>query len=121
MQSMRSERSYQRGMSRMDDAMHSSTGRIARVAIGGGLLGLGIGKGGRTGALTTLIGLEPLLAGLFNFSLLSFFSGRGSAYETAEEPEMRSRMGSGSRPAVQSHTEANVGVESGNVETSIGT
>jgi hypothetical protein len=115
-------------MDRVDDAMHSNSGRIARVAIGGGLLGLGIGKGGRMGALMSLIGLEPLLAGLFNFSLLDILSGgstRGgytddSEFERPSSSDIESRVGMGSRTGTQSHTEQNVGVESGNTETSIG-
>lgn len=128
MQSTRSSRPFGTEMGRVDDAMHSNSGRIARVAIGGGLLGLGIGRGGRIGALMSLVGMEPLLAGIFNFSLFDFLSGgstRGeypsdSEIESRSSSEIKSRVGMGSYTGTQSHTEHNVGVESGNTETSIG-
>ena len=121
MQSTRSTRPFGTEVGRVDDAMHSNSGRIARVAIGGGLLGLGIGRGGRIGALMSLVGMEPLLAGIFNFSLLDFLSEGSNRDEYPGRSEIESRMGMGSYTGTQSHTEHNVGVEGGNTETSIGT
>ena len=85
MQSMR--RGYTPGseINRVDEAVHSSSGRIARVAIGGALMGMGIGRGGPMGGLMVLVGLEPLLAGMLNFSLFSTVSGLVTGGESAVE------------------------------------
>ncbi len=67
----------------VSDFVVSDLGRMVRVGIGSALVGIGIGRGGVIGGLISAAGLEPLLAGLFNFSLLSMLSGmviRGDQY-----------------------------------------
>ncbi len=97
MQSMRSGRTPVSEFDRVDMAVHSDTGRISRVAIGGALVGLGIGRGGLPGALVCLVGLEPLLAGIFNFSLIGMVRdmfGPGEDYSQSTHYDETSPIGS---------------------------
>lgn len=50
--------------------MRSSGGRLLRVLAGAALIGVGIGAiGGAAGIVVAVIGIVPLLAGIFNFCL----------------------------------------------------
>lgn len=50
--------------------MRSSSGRLLRVLAGGALIAVGLGAiGGPAGIVVAVIGVVPLLAGVFNFCL----------------------------------------------------
>jgi hypothetical protein len=52
--------------------MNSTTGRIVRIVAGIALIAWGLlGLGGATGMVVAVIGLAPLLAGLFDFCLFA--------------------------------------------------
>ena len=52
--------------------MASSTGRIVRIAAGLALIAWGlVGLGGTTGTIVAVVGLVPLLAGLFDFCVFA--------------------------------------------------
>ena len=52
--------------------MNSTTGRIVRIVAGIALIAWGLlGLGGSTGMVVAVIGLAPLLAGLFDFCLFA--------------------------------------------------
>jgi len=52
--------------------MASSTGRLVRIVAGLALVAWGwFGLGGMTGTIVTIIGLVPLVAGLFDFCVLA--------------------------------------------------
>ena len=94
MQSMRGGNPSTTEVNRMDEAIHSNTGRIARVAIGGALVGLGVGRGGVLGGMVSLVGLEPLLAGVFNFSLVSMITGMFQQTSYSDPSTYRHETGS---------------------------
>ena len=101
MQSMRSG-SATSEVNRVDEAIHSNSGRVARVAIGGALVGLGIGRGGLIGGLLSVVGLEPLLAGIFNFSLVSVISGLFLQGDYSNQSMYHQESGSGADESVRS-------------------
>ena len=70
MQSIRGGRVSDANIDRVESGVYSESGRILRVALGSAMLGLGIGRGGVFGALLSLAGVEPLLAGMLNFSII---------------------------------------------------
>ena len=52
--------------------MRSPVGRILRIALGVVLIGYGLSVvGGGTGLAVALVGVVPVLAGLFNFCLVA--------------------------------------------------
>jgi hypothetical protein len=52
--------------------MNSATGRIVRIVAGVALIAWGLlGLGGTTGVVVAVIGLAPLLAGLFDLCLFA--------------------------------------------------
>lgn len=94
MRSVRSSIPSMTDVNRVDEVMHSNTGRISRVAVGGALLGLGLGRGGVLGGLVALIGLEPLVAGIFNFSLVSMIAGIFEPAGYSETSDYQHHVGS---------------------------
>lgn len=50
--------------------MRGSAGRLLRIVAGGALIGAGLGAiRGTAGIIVAIIGVVPLLAGIFNFCL----------------------------------------------------
>ena len=65
-------------------AMASPTGRLARVALGAGLIGLGLGRGQKGWPLAAL-GLLPLSMGAFDLSTLAPLAGLPAQGELLRE------------------------------------
>ena len=57
------------------DFLASTTGRIARVVAGVVLIALGVSVGDTVGMIITVVGVVPILTGLFDICLLAPFMG----------------------------------------------
>lgn len=68
------------------DFMNSTAGRVTRVVLGLALIVIGAVTGGLAGFLVAIIGLEPLVAGALDVSLLALLMHeplKGAEYRTA--------------------------------------